>query len=101
MSLVVLAACLFPGSGLAGSPFRGEKLFATHCALCHGPTGHGEMPGVPDLTWQGGRNNGLLRGDGALIERIGRGNRACPGFAGILSGEEIGDIVTFMRVMDR
>ena len=42
--------CGFSG----GNPTHGAAIFAQTCIACHGPNGHGRIPGTPDFTKQGG-----------------------------------------------
>ena len=42
----------FPAQAAAPA---GERLYMQHCSVCHGPSGEGAMPGVPDLTPRPGR----------------------------------------------
>ena len=52
----ILSACLLMASTLQASPLdqgdtaRGESLYQTYCAACHGVDGRGLVPGTPDLT---------------------------------------------------
>jgi mono/diheme cytochrome c family protein len=81
----------------------GERLFATHCAGCHGP--QGDSRDAPQLN-----NKALLAaaGDTYLVETIGRGRRgtAMPGFRNpspaypTLSHPQIQSIVAFIRTWE-
>ena len=57
--------------------------------MCHGVNGDPEMAGAADLR----RGQGLMQSDDQLLERIKRGNRACPAFLGILRDQEILDLI--------
>jgi hypothetical protein len=41
-----------PEISAAGSDLSGRDLFATNCAICHGPTGKGDGPAAPSLQTQ-------------------------------------------------
>jgi len=38
-----------PGSDLQPDASVGERVYAEHCAICHGPDGHGNGPAAPSL----------------------------------------------------
>lgn len=74
---------------------RGEKLFTTNCAFCHGPTAKGTASGVSLI------DSSLVRHDkdGDLIGpvvREGRPAKGMPAFSTFDSGQ-IADIVAFLH----
>ncbi len=87
-----------------GDPQEGARLFAAHCASCHGSTGEGkEGPAL---------NNKVLLDsatDTYLVETVRRGRRgtAMEGFANpstvrsALAGSEIASIVTHLRTWEK
>jgi cytochrome c6 len=87
--------------GLLSSPAsaadmrNGGRIYAVHCAACHGADGRNVVPEAPNFA----RGERLLQSDFALLSsmRIGRG--AMPGFTGILSDREILDVVSFLRTL--
>src|SRR5580765_6321748 len=38
-----------PGAAVAPSATAGARIYARHCATCHGPDGRGNGPGAPSL----------------------------------------------------
>lgn len=93
---VLVAAALMCISGVeahAADPVKGRKLYTTHCAMCHGKSGHGVMPGTPNFT----RGDTLLRPDNALLSGIKAGKGAMPSYYGILTDRKILDIIAFLR----
>lgn len=81
----------------------GAALYLTHCAVCHGGSGHGDGPGrppmarVPDLTsseLQGARTDDEL----AAVIASGRGG-FMPGFEDRVSPEGIHAIVGHLRTL--
>ncbi len=72
---------------------RGGMVYSTHCAGCHGANGQGMMAGAPEFN----RPGALLQSDRSLLSRIQSGNRACPAYLGILSEQEIFDVIAFIR----
>ena len=74
---------------------QGRQHYQQHCAMCHGVNGDPEMAGAADFR----RGEGLMQSDEALLQRIERGNRACPAFRGILREQEILDLISFVRTL--
>ncbi len=74
---------------------NGGRIYAVHCAGCHGVDGRSVMPEAPNFA----RGERLMQSDIALLSsmRIGRG--AMPGYIGILSDREIFDVVSFLRTL--
>lgn len=102
-SLIRWVVCLavlggvFPWPALAGDPFAGASIYASRCAYCHGKNGRSDMPGFPDFSWRGMGSNGLMQTDHLLLSRIAAGGRGCPSFGGILSSQEILDVISHLR----
>ncbi len=80
-------------SVLAGDVFHGKEIYIRYCAGCHGSSGVGLMPGMPDFT-QGER---LLRTDKDLIDSVRIGNGIMPAFNGMLNDDEIENVVAYLR----
>jgi putative copper resistance protein D len=85
----------------------GSRLFAEHCAACHGPQGKGTKP-VPDpdvrdptdlLTQQHTAEYTV----GNVFHRLSHGipGTEMPGFAGKLSEEDRWDLINFLHAMSR
>ncbi len=89
---VALLAMMVAGPVHAASPKNGAKLYNVHCASCHGMQGRAEMPGVPDF-----KRHGLFKPDATLVNLVERGSRAMPAYRGLLSREEILDILAYIR----
>jgi mono/diheme cytochrome c family protein len=94
---LVLLAGFSVWPALAGDPSNGAQIYASRCAYCHGTKGHSDMPGLPDFSWRGMGNNGLMKTDQHLLTRVASGGRGCPSFGGILSSQEILDVITHLR----
>jgi mono/diheme cytochrome c family protein len=90
-------AVLVAGASLvyAADPTKGAKIYNQHCVDCHGPSGDGQMPGVPDFT----RTQTLFKPDSVLSDTIKTGKNVMPGFAGILTQEEIYDVIAYLRTL--
>jgi high-affinity iron transporter len=78
---------------------EGQRLFAVHCATCHGATGDGRGVGtpVPDLESVAALADHT---DGRLHEVISAGvGGKMPGFAGVLSEEQRANVVALVRAL--
>ena len=123
MKRTLIASILLPTIAVAAHELegrdlaRGETLYAEQCASCHGvelqgqpnwqrPNDDGTMPAPPHdetgHTWH--HDNQLLftytrlGGQGALAERgITNFKSGMPGFADVISDEEIWDILAYIR----
>ncbi|MGB5081964.1 MAG: cytochrome c [Burkholderiales bacterium] len=96
MSLAVAAfAAAATGPVPAADMLNGGRLYAVHCASCHGPTGVSVMPNAPNFA----RGDGLLRPDNALLSAIRSGKAAMPAYVGILSDREILDVIAYLRTL--
>lgn len=78
---------------------RGEKLYQTHCAACHGPRGRGDGPAAaaltprpPDLGVMGGQHP-----PGDLAWKIENGRGPMPAWKAVLQERDIWDLVNFIR----
>lgn len=72
---------------------NGGKIYRTNCAKCHGPSGKSLMAGVPDFD----RPGSLMQSEQKLLTRIQSGRNACPAYRGILSEQEIFDVIAYIR----
>ncbi|MCC6208294.1 MAG: cytochrome c [Gammaproteobacteria bacterium] len=81
---------------------RGEALYKQTCVACHGASGAGSLPGVPDLTKASGS---LAKPDDALFKNIKEGFQS-PGSAlamppkggnPALTDEDIRIVIQYMR----
>lgn len=79
----------------AADVFKGKDLYDTYCRSCHGDTGQGELPGMPNFT----RGQGLMQADLALFESISAGRNAMPAFRGVLDEREILDVIAYIRTL--
>lgn len=84
-----------------GAPSNGADLFAKQCAPCHGSEGKGDGPAAvaltprpPDLTDP--ERMGKLT-DEQLLELLSKGKGAMPGFAALLSPEELAAVLEYVR----
>ena len=96
MALLTGGIALASGAAVAADVFEGRKVYELNCAVCHGPEGRGEIPGMPDFT----RNNrALMQPDAVVFDTISNGKGGMPAFRGLLEEREILDAVAFMRTL--
>lgn len=95
--LLILAGVLLADIARAADPSKGQKLFSAHCRTCHGVSGRPAMPGVPDFS----RGEGLLKPDMELMAVIKSGSGMMPAYRGLLSDEDILDIIAHLRTLRR
>lgn len=79
----------------AADPGKGATLYGTHCAGCHGDRGEGVMPGVPDFS----RGEAMMQPDRVLADSIIQGKSVMPAFQGMLSDDEVLDVIAYIRTM--
>ena len=76
---------------------NGGQLYARHCQTCHGDRGRPMMPGMPDFT----RGEKLFQADASLVSSIKQGKSVMPAYRGLLTDEEILDVVAYLRTLRR
>lgn len=82
---------------------KGAEVFHTNCEMCHGPQGHGDGPAGQSLDPHP-RNLAELQtkaGDDFLFWRIreGKPGTAMVAWKGIVSDEQIWQVVSFIRTL--
>jgi cytochrome c6 len=89
---------LMLGSGVshAADTNKGAELYAMHCSKCHGVSGISIMPGAPNFA----QNEGLMSPDGALLISIRSGNAAMPAYRGVLSDQDILNVIAYLRTLN-
>lgn len=127
LSLFLLAACGeqngSPASGPVSTPVpvpaefagkqnpfgpeaatAGAEIFRTNCETCHGPQGHGDGPAGQSLDPKPQDLSELqkIAGDDFLFWRIhdGKPGTSMVAWKGILTDEEIWQVVSFIRTLD-
>lgn len=75
---------------------KGKELYNTYCADCHGASGVSIMPDAPNFA----KNEGLIKSDFELYDAISKGNNAMPLYQGILSDQEILDVIAYIRTLN-
>lgn len=90
---LLLVLLLLAQPVLAADVFRGKQVYLQHCADCHGPSGEGVMPGVPNFT----RGESLFKSDNELVNTLRSGQGVMPSYSGLLQEDELEDVVAYLR----
>jgi len=92
-----LLATLPLSGAMASDIGKGRKTFESYCASCHGDDGQSMVPGTPSFA----NGDGLFVTDSVLVDRIRTGNGIMPAFRGLLSDDEIRDVISYLRTLPR
>jgi len=96
ISFIVMALSLVVSSQITASDVNnGSNIYRMNCVGCHGANGRSRMAGAPDLN----RPGSLLQSDSSLLSRIQSGKNACPAYRGILSEQQIFDVIAYIRTL--
>ncbi len=95
-SPILLLLALTPNLSEADELTKGSENYLMYCADCHGATGISIMPDAPSFS----KNESLIKSDIELLNSINNGKNAMPLYRGILSDQEILDILTFVRTLN-
>jgi len=93
---IVMFLLLMAGSSYSADIAKGGKLYAKHCATCHGVNGISIMPDAPNFA----RSERILRPDMFILTAIKEGKNAMPAYLGILKDPEILDVIAYMRTLE-
>ncbi|MFQ5666929.1 MAG: c-type cytochrome [Candidatus Binatia bacterium] len=101
-----------PGSHLPPTASLGMKVYAKHCAVCHGPEGHGNGPAAPSLhprprDFTSGTfklkstpgNQPPTRADVRATIKRGMPGSSMPAWKHILSDAETGAVAEYVRTL--
>ncbi|TXT23763.1 MAG: cytochrome c class I [Gallionellaceae bacterium] len=90
---VVLAA---QPAAAAGSNNNGQQLYMLHCAGCHGISGISVVPDAKDFS----RVELMAQPDQSLLNLIRSGRNMMPPYLGILSDQEIINVINHIRTLN-
>ncbi len=94
-ALLVMWLALASAPVFAADVTAGATLYQRHCEGCHGASGRGDFPGMPDFS----RGEGLFKPNVTLISSIKAGKVAMPAFEGLLTDDQILDIIAYLRTL--
>ena len=83
------------GVAVAGDPAKGRGIYAPRCSGCHGANGLPTVAAVPNFSM----GQGLMKSDREIMNFIKKGKNIMPGFEGILTDEEILDVIAHLRTL--
>jgi mono/diheme cytochrome c family protein len=99
-----------PGRGLPANAALGERIYAEHCAVCHGPNGRGNGPAAPSLhprprDFSGGvfKIKSTPEGERPTLEDVrrtikqGMPGSSMPSWADILTDAEVDAVAEYVR----
>ncbi|MDH3587759.1 MAG: cytochrome c [Gammaproteobacteria bacterium] len=81
----------------ASDIFNGREVYEMHCQTCHGMDGQAFEPGVPDFS----RGESLYSPDVELVRSLRDGDGHMPSYRGLLSDEELRDVIAYIRTLQR
>lgn len=81
----------------ASDVFNGKDVYELHCEGCHGADGASFEPGMPDFS----RGESLFAPDSELVQRLREGSVTKPSFRGLLTDEELRDVIAYVRTLQR
>ncbi len=98
LELALFAFFLMLGSARseAADTIKGGELYAAHCVSCHGVSGINVMPNAPNFA----QNESLLQPDMSLLVSIKNGKAAMPAYQGILTDQQILDVIVYLRTLN-
>jgi cytochrome c6 len=97
-----MSVLLLVGFSLWGAPLRadtpGESLYKAKCATCHGADGKGETPVGKMYKLRALASADVQKqSDEELTSLISKGKNKMPGYGRNLKGDEIKDLVAYVR----
>jgi len=94
--ITILLLAIMSGKSFAADVANGGKLYAKNCVTCHGTDGVNVMPDAPNFAI----SERLLRPDVYILASIKEGSNAMPAYQGMLSDQEILDIISYLRTLE-
>ncbi len=93
--LVLVVLMLTLGAAMAGDPSKGRGIYAGRCSGCHGVNGLPSMTEIPNFTM----GQGMMKSDREIMAFIKKGKSVMPGFEGVLTDDEILDVIAHIRTL--
>lgn len=94
--IVALGMLFVSGLSHAADTNKGAQLYTTHCAACHGISGESVMIGAPNFS----QREGMMNSDATLLISIQSGKAAMPAYRGVLSDQDILNVIAFLRTLN-
>lgn len=97
-SILVVTMALFMAATVQASDiFKGREVYELHCESCHGSDGASIDPDTPDFS----RGESLYVPDGELVRRLREGSIMKPAYRGLLTDQEMRDVIAYVRTLQR
>lgn len=90
---MVLCTLLLAGLAHAGDMQNGREIYELHCSICHGVDGVSVDMTIPSFA----NGDRLFQMDQDILRSIREGKELMPAFRGLLSDQEIRDVITYLR----
>lgn len=91
--LVFTLLVMSMGITMAGDPVKGKGIYDQRCSGCHGINGLPHVPSVPNFSM----GEGLMKSEQEIMQFVKKGKTVMPGFEGVLTDEEIRDVISYAR----
>jgi mono/diheme cytochrome c family protein len=95
--MAAVVAATVSGSLQAADIYKGKEVYDLYCQTCHGTDGRSMEPGTPDFS----RGESLFAPDSELVRSLRDGGDFKPAFRGMLSDEELRDVIAYVRTLQR
>jgi len=94
--IIVIIFVMFQVSALEAvenDVLKGRDVFMQKCMGCHGEAGEGKLTGQPNFK----EGDAFFKSESVLIDIIREGKGVMPSFNGLLSDEEIRNVVVYIK----
>ena len=95
LSALAVLSMTWSTHSTAADRTNGRTLYEMHCVGCHGEGGNSVDPTVPNFAY----GDALFMMDSELLDRIRSGSQTMPAFRGLLSDQEIRDVIAYLRTL--
>lgn len=95
--LILLVCTLSTADILAADINKGRETYNINCQICHGADGSGVVADAPNFSF----GDKLIKPDIELFRSINSGKGMSPAFRGVLSEEEIFNVISYLRTLQR
>jgi len=93
--LVFTLLMLTVSYAMAGDPVKGRGIYESKCSACHGLNGQPQIAEVPNFSV----GEGMMKPDSDIMETIKKGKTVMPGFEGVLTDDQILDVISYVRTL--
>ena len=93
--MIAAAASVVPLEAHAIDLMRGQRIYNTHCSVCHGLNGVPVIQQAPSFS----SKERLMQPDAVLVQSVKMGKTVMPPFMGILKDDEILDALQYARML--